>query len=73
MAIRCEWELFFDYCWLGNFRVRNDSYTGGSRCGNRIINGYEHAREISPGGAQLLGTPPEVREEAKPTTEHKVG
>ena len=73
MAIRCEWELFFDYCWLGNFRVRNDSYTGGSRCGNRIINGYEHAREISPGGAQLLETPPEVREEAKPTTERKVG
>ena len=56
-----------------NFRVRNDSYTGGSRCGNRIINGYEHAREISPGGAQLLETPPEVREEAKPTTERKVG
>ena len=53
--------------------MRNDSYTGGSRCGNRIINGYEHAREISPGGAQLLETPPEVREEAKPTTERKVG
>ena len=27
----------------------------------------------SPGGAKPLETPPEVREEAKPTTEHKVG
>ena len=27
----------------------------------------------SPGGAKPLETPPEEREEAKPTTEHKVG
>ena len=27
----------------------------------------------SPGGARLLETPPEVKEEAKPTTERKVG
>ena len=52
--------------------VRNEGLPD-IRCCNRIIHGYEHAREISPGGAQLLGTPPEVREEAKPTTEHKVG
>lgn len=43
--------------------------------GARLLerNTNELAFVHSPGGAKPLETPPEEREEAKPTTEHKVG
>ena len=32
-----------NYCCPAKLRMSNDRYTEGSRCGKRIINGYEHA------------------------------